>query len=45
MILQVKNAERLKPKKPTIKLERVKVNGKWFKVKEIRKDMIETEEE
>ena len=45
MIVQVKNVERLVPKKQTIKLERVLIDGKWYKVKEIRKDEIETEDE
>lgn len=45
MIVQVKNAEKLVPKKQTIKLERVRVGNKWMRVKEIRKDEIELEEE
>ena len=44
VIVQVKNAERLVPKKQTIKLEKIKVSGEWHKIKEIRKDEIETEE-
>ena len=44
MIVQVKNAEKLVPKKQTIKLEKVRVGNKWMRIKEIRKDEIELEE-
>ncbi len=44
MIVQVKNAERLIPKRQTIKLEKVRVGDKWMRIKKIRTDEIEVEE-
>jgi len=42
MILQVKG--NMKPKRQTVKLEKIKVNGKWLKVKEILEEEIEVED-